>query len=128
MRSDWGNYTFDLAEYFEERSGDRGKASYRRASYVAYEDDKDVMPAWTFITGHFVAYFRSGDDWYKADDSAVTLVGMGGAPPTDFPYICIFERVDLDISLPWPPMSFDKEEEDGQARDCEEYDAAPPAS
>ena len=70
---------------------------YTKASYIAYEGDKDVTPTWTSISGHFVAYFRSGDDHYKADGSTVTLAGVGGAPLTDFPYICIFERIAMSV-------------------------------
>ena len=103
LMSNWGNYTLNLGEHVEEQS-DRAKAIYRLASCVAYEGNEDVTPAWTFIGGHFVSYFREGSEWYKASGSAVTPMGAGGAPPTDSPYICIFERADNAVALPWPPM------------------------
>ena len=90
LRSDWGNYTLDLSEHFASET------VYKLAGYVAYEGDESVTPCWAFITGHFVAYFCHGDDWYNADDS---IVRPTGTPPTAFPYICIFQRVGLDISL-----------------------------
>ena len=110
LLSDWGNCVIDLVEHFSEHCIGRETAVYKLAGYIAYEGDEDVTPTWTFISGHFVSYFREGDDWYKADDSTVTPTGMGGAPPTAFPYICLFERVDLEISLPWPPMNFEIDE------------------
>ena len=124
LRSDWGDCTLDLAEHFAAHCTGREQAVYKIAGYVAYEGDRDVTPRWTFITGHFVAYFREGDAWYKADDSAVTPTGTGGAPPTDFPYICIFERVDLEISLPGPSTPFvaDEMEEDEEEREGESED------
>jgi len=124
LRSDWGNYTVDLAEHFAAHCAGRQQAVYKLAGYVAYEGDKDVTPCWTFITGHFIAYFREGDDWYKADDSTVTPTGT---PPTAFPYICIFERVDLDIALHWPPSIFipdEAEEDDKEREDADEDEEA----
>ena len=69
LQVDWGNYCIDLAEHFEEQSDDSAKPIYRLASYVAYQGEEDVTPTWTFISGHFVAYFREGDAWYQANDS-----------------------------------------------------------
>jgi hypothetical protein len=124
LRSDWGDCTLDLVEHFAAHCTGREQAVYKIAGYVAYEGDRDVTPCWTFITGYFVAYFRKGAAWYEADDSAVTPTGTGGAPPTDFPYICIFERVDLEISMPWPSTSFvaDETEEDEDEREGESED------
>ena len=97
LTSDWGKYTLDLREKFHEICDHRDKAIYRLASYVAYEGSDDVTLNCTLTSGHFVAYFREEDVWYKADDSTVLPTEMGGAPPTAFPYICIFERADLDF-------------------------------
>ena len=65
-----------------------------------------MTPTRTFITGHFVAYFCEGDQWYEADDSTVQTVETCGAPPHAFPYICILERRDLEASMPWPAVNF----------------------
>ena len=109
LRADWGNCALDLAAHFSaQRNGDE-EAVYKLAGYVSYEGDVDVIPNLAFTTGHFMAYFREKDDWYKADDSIVIPTGKR---PTAFPYICIFERVDLDISLPWPPSIFSCDEDD----------------
>ncbi len=85
VRSDWGDCEFDLEKYFAPRCADRCKAKYRLAAYVAYVGDEDVMPSYSFISGHFVAYFCEEDRWYKADDSRVTSTYMNGSPPTAFP-------------------------------------------
>ena len=95
---------------------------YKLAGYVAYEGDEAVTPSFAMISGHFVAYFREGDAWYKANDSTVTPTGTGGAPPTDFPYICIFVRVDLGTALPWPPTSFIADETEDMDMETDESD------
>ena len=112
LRSEWGNYNIALGEHVAGHSVSDEHAMYTLAGYVAYEGDEDVTPGRRIIDGHFVTYFREGDAWYKADDSIVTPAGTGGTPPTDFPYICIFERFDLGISLPWPPTNFTADETD----------------
>ena len=99
LTSDWGNCMVDLRDKFHEICTDRDKAIYRLASYVAYEGSADITPNCTLTSGHFVAYFCEEDVWYKADDSTVQPTEMGGATPTVFPYICIFERVDLDVFI-----------------------------
>ena len=45
LRSDWGNYTLDLVEHFEEHCAGREKVAYRLAGYVAYVGDDDVTPS-----------------------------------------------------------------------------------
>ena len=104
VRTDWDDCTFDLEEYVAEHCLDRGKAKYRLAAYVAYVADKDVATTWSFNSGLFVAYFLEDRRWYKADDSTVHCMDMNGTPPSAFPYLCIFERVDLPPQLLWPPM------------------------
>ena len=75
LRSDWGNYTLDLAEHVAAHSVSHERAVYKLAGYVAYEGDEDVTPGRRIIDGHFVTYFREGDAWYKADDSIVMPAG-----------------------------------------------------
>ena len=106
LRSDWDNCNIALGDHVAGHSVSDEHAMYTLAGYVAYEGDEDVKPSHTIIKGHFATYFREGDAWYKADDSTVTPTGTGGAPPTDFPYICIFKRAYLGISLSWTFTSF----------------------
>ena len=60
-----------------------------------------MYPTPIFESGHFVAYFREKDIWYKADDSVVTVVDPSYAK--SFPYLCIFERVGHSVVEPWQP-------------------------
>ena len=116
LRADWGNYKLDLTTHFSHCSGGE-QAVYKLTGYIAYEGDEDVTPNWTLIDGHFIAYFREEDNWYKADDSIVTPTRR---PPAAFPYICIFERVDLDLSLPWPPSLCSSDEADSDEDEDED--------
>ena len=103
IQTDWGDCKLDLKEHFAGHRDERVTAEYRLAAYVAYIGDKDVAPSWSFISGHFVTYFCEGDRWYKADDSTVQSTDMNGAPPSAFPYLCIFQRCDHIAAVPWPP-------------------------
>ena len=100
--SDWGDCTLDVEEHVAEHCADRAKAKYRLAAYVAYVGDEDVMPSYAFSGGHFIAYFSEEGRWYKADDSTVEAMDKH-VTPAAFPYLCIFERTDLQAVCPWPP-------------------------
>mgnify|MGYP003313472690 CR=1 FL=1 len=103
IQTDWGDCKLDLKEHFAGHRDERVNAEYRLAAYVAYIGDEDVAPSWSFISGHFVTYFCEGDRWYKADDSTVKSTDMNGAPPSAFPYLCIFQRCDHTAAMPWAP-------------------------
>ena len=62
------------------------------------------MPTYAHKSSRFIAYFCEQGRWYRADDSEVTTTEMNGAPPRAFAYMCILERLDLDASMPWPPI------------------------
>ena len=55
--------------------------------------DELLLPTLVFDSGHFVAYSRENDVWYRADDSVVSVVEP--SQPEGFPYLCISERVGL---------------------------------
>ena len=70
-------------------------------SYAEYVGATHLFPTPVIDSGHFVAYFREKDVWYRADDSVVSVVEP--SHPKAFPYLCIFERVGLPVSEPWLP-------------------------
>lgn len=102
--SDWGDCTVDLVEHFKHYVIDRENTIYKFTGYVAYVGDDDATPTWT-LNDHFIAYFRERKDWYETNESVVESTRISGALPDTFPYICIFERVDLYVSLLWVPLT-----------------------
>jgi hypothetical protein len=96
-KAKWGDEDVLHSGHFLQRNG----ARYRLVSYVEYVGATHLFPTPIFDSGHFVAYFREKDVWYKADDSVVTVVDPSHAKA--FPYLCIFERVGHLVSEPWLP-------------------------
>ena len=82
-KAKWGDEDLVHSGHFLQRNG----ARYRLLSYVEYVGVPHVYPTPIFESGHFVAYFREKDIWYKADDSVVTVVDPSYAK--SFPYLCI---------------------------------------
>ena len=93
MQADWGDCTLNLTEHILREGADREDVIYRLTGYVAYRGAKDITG------GHFVAYFREGNSWYRATDARVRKLR---GSPQHFPYICIFERANLSASPAWP--------------------------
>ena len=103
ITADWGDCILQLTQHLHADCANRDQGTYRLVGYVAYIGDDNITPTWSFTSGHFVAYFREGDLWYLANDSLTRPAAMDGqAPPTAFPYICLFERHDQQ-GCSWKP-------------------------
>jgi hypothetical protein len=105
-KAKWSDEDLVHSGHFLQRNG----ARYRLVSYVEYVGATQVDPTPIFDSGHFVAYFREKDIWYKADDSVVTVVKPSYAKA--FPYLCIFERVGHSVAEPWQPNPVTASESD----------------
>ena len=74
---------------------------YRLRAFVHYKEQRRANVSDKIDGGHCVAYFRSGDAWYCADDQDVSpVVRAFEGCPTQYPYICFLERVGEPESVP----------------------------
>ena len=95
----WGDDELSLAECYGAEIQGPNLGRYRIVSYVEYVVTDDFsMPTAVIKSGHFVANFREGDVWYRADDSVLSVVEP--SQPMAFSYLCIFERVGLSRHEP----------------------------
>ncbi len=86
----WGEDDVDLSEAFLSDGIQLNAAKYRLVSFVEYIGKKDFSATGVIDDGHFVAYFRENNVWYRANDSAVKV--FLPCTPIPFPYICFLER------------------------------------
>ena len=96
----WADEEIVLTDCFPAGSQDQNIARYRIVSYVEYIGLDDMsLPTACIKSGHFVANFREGGVWYRADDSVLSVADS--TEPKVFPYLCIFERVGLPVNEAW---------------------------
>jgi hypothetical protein len=107
----WGEDDLDLSEAFLSDGIQLNAAKYRLVSFVEYKGKTDFSATGVIDDGHFVAYFRENNVWYRANDSAVKV--LLPCRPIPFPYICFLERsgVPSDESYQPNPITMVSSEE-----------------
>ena len=69
----------------------QAQRDYDVQAYLVHRHDAGADVSSGVRSGHYVAYFKCDDAWYRADDEQVSRLSD---PPTEFPYVVFLTRSD----------------------------------
>jgi len=106
----WGDEFFDFSDCCTDGCENTHEAVYRIKAYVQY-CRRPPMPSFAVSSRHYVAFFIEDTIWYHCDDLLESARPVRRcSPPTEFPYICFFEKVGQakrsPAHLPANPVKF----------------------